>query len=136
MKGLNFEKQLNHQIQAVESVVAIFRGLEMHPLKGANKKHINPVYNDVVKQGAVLVNHYLPHGQFEKNIIIKQKEYAIDGGINPRSNIIDIMMETGTGKTYTYTKTIYELHKQYTVFVNSLSSFLLLPLKQERYRFF
>jgi type III restriction enzyme len=26
------------------------------------------------------------------------------------------MMETGTGKTYTYTKTIFELNKQYGIF--------------------
>ena len=26
---------------------------------------------------------------------------------------IDIKMETGTGKTYVYTHTIYELHKRY-----------------------
>ena len=29
---------------------------------------------------------------------------------------IDIMMETGTGKTYTYTKTIFELNKNYGIF--------------------
>jgi len=33
-----------------------------------------------------------------------------------KGNIIDIMMETGTGKTYTYAKTIFELNKQYGIF--------------------
>lgn len=41
---------------------------------------------------------------------------------------LDIKMETGTGKTYVYTKTIYELHKQYGInkFIVAVPS---LPIK-------
>jgi type III restriction enzyme len=43
------------------------------------------------------------------------------GGIEERaasrsSTIIDIMMETGTGKTYTYAKTMFELNREYGIF--------------------
>jgi len=45
-----------------------------------------------------------------------KKHNGIDEKIKRNSNIIDIMMETGTGKTYTYTKTIFELNKNYGLF--------------------
>lgn len=39
----------------------------------------------------------------------------IDGAYEEKSNI-DIKMETGTGKTYVYTRLMYELHKQHGMF--------------------
>jgi type III restriction enzyme len=52
-----------------------------------------------------------------RNIIdIREENNITDGGVKRDSNIIDIMMETGTGKTYTYTKTIFELNKLYGIF--------------------
>jgi type III restriction enzyme len=43
---------------------------------------------------------------YTDNITIPSKEYS--NKLN-----LDILMETGTGKTFTYLKTIYELHKEY-----------------------
>ncbi|HDQ16274.1 MAG TPA: type III restriction-modification system endonuclease, partial [Bacteroidetes bacterium] len=45
-----------------------------------------------------------------------QEDNGINEKIKCNTNIIDIMMETGTGKTYTYTKTIFELNKNYGIF--------------------
>lgn len=116
MKGFNFEKNLLHQTQAVESTVSVFRDIEIHSLTQADKQYINPVYNNITRQGNVFDNNYLPYGQFRKNIAAKQKENGIEEGVKSRSNIIDVMMETGTGKTYTYTKTIFELNATYGFF--------------------
>lgn len=41
-------------------------------------------------------------------------EYRSKDAIGPCLNL-DIKMETGTGKTYVYTKTIYELHRRYCI---------------------
>jgi len=116
MKGFNFEKNLDHQTQAVESTVYVFRDLEVHPVLQTEKQYINPVYNNITRQGKVFDDNYLPYGQFRKNIAAKQKDNDIEESVKSRSNIIDIMMETGTGKTYTYTKTIFELNKNYGLF--------------------
>jgi type III restriction enzyme len=116
MKGFNFEKNLQHQTQAVESTISVFKDLEIHSVVEADKQYINPVYNNITRQGKVFDNNYLPYARFRENIASKQKDNGIEESVKGRSNIIDIMMETGTGKTYTYTKTIFELNKNYGLF--------------------
>ncbi len=104
MKGFNFEKNLSHQTQAVNSTIAVFEHL--HPLKpeGADKNCINPLLQKEVGY------------QYIENIIKIQGQNGIGEIRNGKSNIVDIMMETGTGKTYTYTKTIFELNKNFGIF--------------------
>ncbi len=116
MKGFNFEKNLSHQENAVKSTLAVFEGLQVQPITEIDKSYINPVYNKIEKQGNVFDNIILPIGQYYKNISAQQKDNAIEENVKSKSNIIDIMMETGTGKTYTYTKTIFELNKNYGIF--------------------
>ena len=105
MKGFNFEKNLQHQSQAVKSTVSVFDNLEVVEPKGVDKQFLNPV-----------LKIYDDNNIYPKNIIELQKVNNIEGKVNLNSNIIDIMMETGTGKTYTYTKTIFELNKNYGLF--------------------
>ena len=105
MKGFNFEKNLQHQSQAVKSTVSVFDNLEVENPKGVDKQFLNPV-----------LKIYDGNNTYPKNIIELQKVNNIEGKVNLNSNIIDIMMETGTGKTYTYTKTIFELNKNYGIF--------------------
>ena len=105
MKGFNFEKNLQHQTQAVKSTVNVFDNLEIENPKGIDKQFLNPD-----------LNIYDGNNTYPKNIIELQKVNNIEGKVNLNSNIIDIMMETGTGKTYTYTKTIFELNKNYGLF--------------------
>jgi len=105
MKGFNFEKNLQHQSQAVKSTVSVFNNLEIENPEGIDKQFLNPV-----------LKIYDGNNTYPKNIIELQKVNNIEGKVNLNSNIIDIMMETGTGKTYTYTKTIFELNKNYGIF--------------------
>jgi type III restriction enzyme len=116
MKGFNFEKNLSHQENAVESTLVVFENLQIHSMPEIDKNFINPVYNKIEKQGNVFDNIILPRGQYYDNIKAKQKDNAIEENVKSKSNIIDIMMETGTGKTYTYTKTIFELNKHFGIF--------------------
>ncbi len=106
MKGFNFEKNLQHQSQAVKSTVFVFDNLEVKKPKGVDKQFLNPVI-DIYSSTST---------SYAKNIRILQEENGIKETIKRNSNIIDIMMETGTGKTYTYTKTIFELNKNYGIF--------------------
>jgi type III restriction enzyme len=104
MKGFNLEKNLNHQTQAVDSTIAVFEHLETIKPIGADKNCLNPIL--VHKTGF----------KYIENIIKIQGQNCIGEIRNGQSNIIDIMMETGTGKTYTYAKTIFELNKHYGIY--------------------
>jgi type III restriction enzyme len=104
MAGFHFEKNLQHQSQAVESVLAVFDGLETKEAIGTQKQYLNPVLDKDIGF------------RYVQNIGSLQESNNIERKVNGRSNIIDIMMETGTGKTYTYAKTIFELNKNFGIF--------------------
>ena len=105
MKGFNFEKNLNHQSHAVDSTIGVFQDIPLIQPTETDKNHINPVFD------------FQTGNAYPNNIrTIKENNGGISEKIKRDSNIIDIMMETGTGKTYTYTKTIFELNKQYGIF--------------------
>lgn len=104
MAGFNFEKNLDHQSKAVSATVVVFDGLEIIRPKETERQFVNPLID---KAGT----------NYARNIRLTRIEYGVkDGGIEHNSNILDIMMETGTGKTYTYTKTMFELNKLYGIF--------------------
>ena len=104
MAGFNFEKNLNHQSHAVESSIAVFENISLVQPTEADKNYINPTFD------------FLSDWAYPNNLRAIQDSNGIDEKIKRNSNIIDIMMETGTGKTYTYTKTIFELNKNYGIF--------------------
>ena len=104
MKGFNFEKHLPHQDAAVNSTVAIFENVGIKKTNSIDKQFINPEFN--------ILSSY----DYAKNILRINNQNEIDEKPRVKSNIIDIMMETGTGKTYTYTKTIFELNKNFGIF--------------------
>jgi len=104
MAKLNFEKNLEHQSQAVQATIAVFEDLKLVSPKELVKNYVNPQIEKIPND-------------FARNIRRIREEYSVQkGNINQNSNIIDIKMETGTGKTYTYTKTIFELNKLYGIF--------------------
>lgn len=104
MKGFNFEKNLKHQTHAVDSTIAVFENINLVQPTEADKNYINPVFDFTTER------------TYPENIRAIQEDNGINEKIKRNSNIIDIMMETGTGKTYTYTKTIFELNKNYGIF--------------------
>ncbi len=97
-KGFHYEKHLPHQQQAVSSVLSVFH----HANKQDNDKGENPTLT-------------LSDKQYQDNIRQIQKVNTIDKTPD-FSNVLDISMETGTGKTYTYTQTMYEMHKMLGVY--------------------
>ncbi|MDA3079920.1 MULTISPECIES: type III restriction-modification system endonuclease [unclassified Campylobacter] len=75
--GFVYENNLTHQINAISSVLSVFKNAD---IEFPSEKAKNPIIRNV--------------------------------GLAKNSNIIDIAMETGTGKTYTYTKLMFELNKK------------------------
>ncbi len=104
MKGFNFEKDLPHQQKAVAAMVSVFADLHIEPAEGVHSLCVNP-----------LLDREKPYTQFSQNVMKLQHANSIKDKYS-RDNVVDIMMETGTGKTYTYAKTIFELNKNYGIF--------------------
>lgn len=100
MAGFNFERDLEHQKKAVESVIKLFD--DVGAKEDKNKAQAN-ISNPSIKFGG---------SHFAQNLQRVQRFNGIDKKYFKRgSNLLDISMETGTGKTYTYTKMMFELNK-------------------------
>ncbi len=97
---LILEKELDHQQKAVDAVCDVFKTVE---IAKPSLYYPNPIID--IKNPAIIQNinelQNTIHPEMRGNRTIE--EY-----LN-----IDVKMETGTGKTYVYTKTIFELHKRY-----------------------
>ena len=110
-----------YQTDAVENTIAVFRGQPSHTLStyrrdlGSYKEQRITYKEDETGYG----NHRLEldKGALLSNIRSIQNLYDIAPsetlakGMAPVN--LDIEMETGTGKTYVYIKTMFELNKQY-----------------------
>ncbi len=107
---LTFESNLNYQQDAIKSITDLFEGqpledsiLEFKIKEDGTLNLINGVSNNLIlSEEQILANL---QGIQAKNEI-KVSEHL--DGIN-----FSIEMETGTGKTYVYLRTIYELNKLY-----------------------
>lgn len=95
--GFTYERDLPHQIQAIQSVLSA--------LDNANiNQSLNRAYNPLLK---------ISDKDLRANLNALQKAQSIEEALNPQSRIFDISMETGTGKTYTYTKMALELCREF-----------------------
>lgn len=99
---LILEKGLEHQQKAVDAVADVLEGVLITPptIAYQNPSFVHKELR-IVNNIKTLQNHIREDYKHNANP---------DGGdyLN-----VDIKMETGTGKTYVYTQTIFELHKRY-----------------------
>ena len=105
---LHFEPNQQFQLDAINSVVGIFEG---QPLRFGD---VDLLFSDALFQEAGIGNRLLlDEEQIRENVQAVQKTNFLAvsnqlGGMN-----FSVEMETGTGKTYVYLRTIYELNKKY-----------------------
>lgn len=105
-KGFTFEKNLPHQKAGVDALMSMFVGAEPQQ---SDDPIISGQANPVLS---------MTDAQYYTNIKSVQEFNRIDHKkehYNAKSNVIDISMETGTGKTYTYTKSMYDLNKAFGI---------------------
>lgn len=99
---LILQQNLPHQQTAIDAVCDALDGVMITP---PVQFYENPQIN-------------LADGKLAANLRLLQAavpaEYRSSAAVGSCLNL-DIKMETGTGKTYVYTKTIYELHKRYGI---------------------
>ncbi len=97
---LILQNNLPHQQKAIDAVCDVFKGVQFNPPK---QFYENPYIN--LSDPKILANLR----ELQNNIPLAYRNSTpVENYLN-----IDIKMETGTGKTYVYTKTIFELHRQY-----------------------
>ncbi|WP_049353269.1 DEAD/DEAH box helicase family protein [Rothia mucilaginosa] len=121
-KGFVFDPSQKHQVRAIESTVALFEGQMKHTGTSRNiipagaaaeedslfaARAAGVVYNQLDLDREALFNNLIKVQ--ESNYLEHSAELIVEDGI-PH---YDIEMETGTGKTYVYLRSILELAKNY-----------------------
>lgn len=121
-KGFVFDPSQKHQVRAIESTVALFEGQMKHtgatrniiPTGAATEEDAlfaaraaGVVYNQLDLDREALFNNLIKVQ--ESNYLEHSVELIVEDGV-PH---YDIEMETGTGKTYVYLRSILELAKNY-----------------------
>lgn len=119
---LQFKVQ-QYQTDAVDSVVEVFEGQPKHDGisyrvdPGRPQVGMAPLYSDSGLRNAEIA---LTDAQLLGNVHKVQRTRNLplssslkDSKAAPHAPNLDVEMETGTGKTYVYIKTIMELHKRY-----------------------
>lgn len=99
---LILQQQLPHQQKAIDAIVDVFKDAY---ITAPTQFYTNPTFSlkdTHIANNIKSLQSVLP-AEYRSSIPVSESDY-----LN-----LDIKMETGTGKTYVYTKTIFELHKRY-----------------------
>ncbi|SDL83286.1 type III restriction-modification system endonuclease [Paracoccus chinensis] len=134
---LHFEPDLDYQKAAIESVVDLFRGQEINRTEFT----VTRAARDGAQAELGLVESELGIGNrltlLDDEIIGNLNDIQVRNGLAPSSALTSgdftVEMETGTGKTYVYLRTIFELNKRFgfTKFVIVVPS---VPIKEGVYK--
>jgi type III restriction enzyme len=113
---LHFEPDLDYQHDAIEAVCDLFRGQEICRTEfTVSLSAPNGQLTLGVEQSDLGVGNRLAVADAE--LLANLREIQLRNGIAPSASLdsrdFTVEMETGTGKTYVYLRTIYELNKRY-----------------------
>ncbi len=128
---LHFEPDLDYQLQAIEAVCDLFKGQEIcrteftvsrRPFPGAGQVGLDlgDGFGPAQSMLALAVSQVGVGNRLmllEEEILRNLQEVQVRNGLAPAEELLSgdftVEMETGTGKTYVYLRTIFELHKRY-----------------------
>jgi Restriction endonuclease len=109
---LTFEANLGYQQQAIKAVVDLFDSQRKNSIFDYEMKDEENPLNDIQAiSNSLIINN----DQLQENLNRVQTENSIEPKtyIASEGKNFSIQMETGTGKTYVYLRTIYELNAKY-----------------------
>jgi type III restriction enzyme len=114
---LHFEPDLPYQLTAIEAVCDLFRGQETCRTEFTVTKNFG-----TGQYGLPLMEDDLGIGNrrtlSDDQILNNLSEVQLRNGLKPSTSLsfadFTVEMETGTGKTYVYLRTIFELNKRYS----------------------
>jgi len=105
---LHFDPNQQFQLDAINSVVGVFEG---QPL---NQGGFDTLFGDALFKDIGIGNRLvLDEDQILENVNTVQKMNGLAVSNSLDGMNFSVEMETGTGKTYVYLRTIYELNKKY-----------------------
>ncbi|GHR27899.1 DEAD/DEAH box helicase [Helicobacter pylori] len=105
-------KRLDYQEKCLNQILGVFKGIYLREPENDAQRISNPVFEIGAIKNLLLENI--------QNLRSKQKITQGSVGIDKSLNC-DILMETGTGKTFCFLECVYALHKNY-----HLSKFIVL----------
>ena len=111
---LHFEPDLDYQLQAIESVCGLFHGqetcrTEFTVTRDAAAGQMSLLENDLgIGNWLTLLDEELL-----ANLHAIQLRHGLAPSVSLASGDFTVEMETGTGKTYVYLRTVFELNKRY-----------------------
>ncbi|MGN8381989.1 DEAD/DEAH box helicase family protein [Helicobacter pylori] len=105
-------KRLDYQEKCLNQILGVFKGIDLKESENDIQRIANPVFETEAIKGVLLENI--------ENLRSKQKITQGSVGIEKSLNC-DILMETGTGKTFCFLECVYALHQNY-----HLSKFIVL----------
>lgn len=114
---LHFEPNLDYQHTAIEAVCDLFRGQEINRTEFTVTRQAG----GGAQQELGLVENALGIGNrltlLDDEIVSNLNEIQLRNGLPPSASLASgdftVEMETGTGKTYVYLRTIFELNKRF-----------------------
>ena len=107
---LKLEPNLIHQTIPVEGVATV---VEASMQEAARQSHQNPLMQGQLNGTALRTVRQQANIE-DKAIRQRVTKELLPDAVRklPHHHLLDIKMETGTGKTYVYTRTLFELHKR------------------------
>ncbi|WQX73924.1 type III restriction-modification system endonuclease [Helicobacter pylori] len=105
-------KRLDYQEKCLNQILGVFKGIDLREPENDAQRIANPIFEIEALKNVLLENI--------EDLRSKQKITQGSVGIEKSLNC-DILMETGTGKTFCFLECVYALHKNY-----HLSKFIVL----------
>ncbi|OOQ35009.1 type III restriction-modification system endonuclease [Helicobacter pylori] len=105
-------KRLDYQEKCLNQILGVFKGIDLREPENDAQRIANPVFETEALKNVLLENIE----DLRSDQKITQGSVGIEKSLN-----CDILMETGTGKTFCFLECVYALHKNY-----HLSKFIVL----------
>ncbi|MUU65036.1 DEAD/DEAH box helicase [Helicobacter pylori] len=105
-------KRLDYQEKCLNQILGVFKGIDLREPENDAQRIANPVFETEALKNVLLENI----DDLRSEPKITQGSVGIEKSLN-----CDILMETGTGKTFCFLECVYALHKNY-----HLSKFIVL----------
>lgn len=114
---LHFENNLEYQLMAVDAVTDLFQGQDICHAEFTISSQLHEVSQTLLgfTKSQLGIGNYLRLS--DDQLLQNLNEIQFRNGIRPSKSLesrnFTVEMETGTGKTYVYLRTIFELNKRY-----------------------
>ncbi len=111
---IHFEADLDYQRDAVDAVCDLFQGQEVCHTEFTVARQIG---DGQLFAADTVVGVGNRRGLLDEQVLANLQAVQLRNGLAPAASLPEmdftVEMETGTGKTYVYLRTIYELHRRY-----------------------